>query len=165
MSAVIVPFARSPLELLLESDQLTEWAAFLDAHRRDGRRLAIAYTTDRRSAANRLARRYSATPSPVATLGQVAGRMQRGDLLIVLASPVSRIHTAPCAEGTPVGTLHRLLTGGSLVWGITGPRPNPVADHCHDTVAVPADDPGMLLEGHQRVIDALVAYRARRRAS
>ena len=159
MSAVVVPLARSPVELLLLSDQLTEWARSLDEQRQNGHRIAIACTPDRRTAATRLGRRFGAAPFPVAALDRLADQLMRDDILLLLTSPVSRIHDAPCLEGTPLAALHSLLRTGTLVWGITGPRPNSISVHCHDSVALPLDDPAVLLESHERVVDALIALR------
>jgi D-sedoheptulose 7-phosphate isomerase len=44
---------------------------------------------------------------------------------------------------------------GILAWALTGPAPNPLADLCDETVAVPADDTATVQEVHLALIHML----------
>ncbi|WP_203990295.1 SIS domain-containing protein, partial [Sphaerisporangium rufum] len=70
-----------------------------------------------------------------------------GDILICLStSGTSRnvIAAAQAARGR-----------GITAWALTGPAPNPLADACDETFAVPADDTATVQEVHLAVIHLL----------
>lgn len=157
MTAVALPGGAHPLFALLGSvDQIDEWAARLPTYRLDGHRLLITHTRDRRSEAEFLASGLSADTVPLGRLDRLEAHLSRGDLVLTLASPNAWTSSAACPAADSLATLHRLIRSGVEIWGITGRRPNSVADHCHDSIAVPDDDPGIVLRSHQMIAQLLV---------
>jgi D-sedoheptulose 7-phosphate isomerase len=47
---------------------------------------------------------------------------------------------------------------GMRVWGFTGPAPNPLADRCHETLAVPSADSQVVQELHLVAVHVLCEY-------
>ncbi|HEX2153978.1 MAG TPA: hypothetical protein VHL52_08365 [Acidimicrobiia bacterium] len=157
MTAVALPVGADPLFALLASvDQIDEWAARLPDYRIGDRRLVVTHTRDRRSEAAFLADGLGVGAVSISRLDRLEPHLARGDLIVVLASATARVHSAACPAAGPLATLHRLLRAGVEIWGITGPRPNSVADHCHDAIAVPHGDPGIGLKSHQLIAQLLV---------
>lgn len=156
MTAMALPHSRSHLEsLLVQTEQLNEWAERLHHYKETPSQLVITHTRDRRSAAESLAGAFSSPAIGLTGLHRLETGLERGDLVIVLASPASTFHTAPCLADGPIGALHRLVRGGVEIWGVTGPRPNSIADHCHDSIAMPQADLGLLLKSHELIVDRL----------
>lgn len=77
------------------------------------------------------------------------GTWETHDIALAVVS-----HSADC---DPPPMLPVLLHGGVLVYGLTGPRPNAVADHSHDSLALPITDPDELLSAQRLVIRRLIA--------
>jgi len=146
MSALAFPLEEHPvLDLLTVCDQLDEWSALLEERARQGAAPTVAYSADRRTAAVTLAARFSGTPVELRALDRL--RLDRGDLLVVVSSD---------GDGPPLA-LRRLVRSGARIWSVTGPGPNAVADHSHDSVVVPLADPAMLARAHEIVVQRLIA--------
>jgi D-sedoheptulose 7-phosphate isomerase len=47
---------------------------------------------------------------------------------------------------------------GMRVWGLTGPAPNPLAERCHEALAVPSADPQVVQELHLLAVHVLCEY-------
>lgn len=140
------------VELLAASRQVPEWSEALHRRLESGDRLVVAHGPGRVAEADRFSRAFP-VPSTALDIGNgVTGSLGRGDLLVVIVSADTRRLLHP-AGGLAV--LHRLLRAGVIIWGITGPRPNPVAPYCHDIVAVPEQSPSRLLRSHRLVVDLL----------
>lgn len=142
------------LHLLVRSDQLREWSDWIERLRADGRHMAVAYGPDRRTEGRQLASALSARVAPLSAVGSLESHLRRHDLLVTLSSAGGG---QPSLQ--PVGgfsALHRLLHAGVMIWGITGPRPNPISPYCHDSLAVPESEPSLLLRGHRLVVRRLM---------
>lgn len=141
------------LHLLAHSTQLGEWAAILQELGTGGRRLAVAHGPTRTREADTLARRFGSRTAPLGTVDRLRRHLVTGDLLIVIAPADRRAPSIQSVDGLPA--LRDLLHDGVVIWGITGPHPNPLAPYCHDVIAVPTPDPLIQLRAHRLVIRRL----------
>lgn len=139
------------LDLLAHSTQLGEWAEALHRLGTEGRRLAVAHGPNRTREAERLAERFGSRTAPFGTVDRLRRHLVARDLLIVIAPGDTR--KQPIVDGN--STLQDLLHDGVVIWGITGPRPDPLAPYCHDVIAVPTPDPLLQLRWHRLVIRRL----------
>lgn len=145
-----------PLRMLAHSGQLGEWSDTLHRLGREGRRLGVAYGPPRTQEAERLARRFGSRTAPLGNVDRLRRHLVARDLLVVIASAGRGTHSIQSVDGLPA--LHDLLHDGVVIWGITGPRPNPLAPYCHDVIAVPTPDPLLQLRGHRLVIRRLTRF-------
>lgn len=134
------------LHLLAASTQLQEWTDTLD--RLEGRRVAVAHGPNRTAEAERLAHHFGSRTATLGTIDRLHRHLSAGDLLIALSAGDKQ--TLQSVNGLP--SLHDLLRDGVVIWGITGPPPDPLAPYCHDVLAVPTSDPVLLLRGHRLVV-------------
>lgn len=141
------------LHLVAHSPQLDDWAETLHRLGTDGRRLAVAHGPNRKQEARRLAGRFESLTAPLGASDRIRRHLADRDLLIVITSAVGRAQ--PIQAVNSPSPLHELLLRGVVIWGITGPRPGPVAHYCHDVIAVPTPDPLLLLRSHRLVIRRL----------
>lgn len=141
------------LYLLAQSSQLREWAETLHRMGADGRRLAVAHGPNRTPEAERLAESMGARTTPLGNVDRLRRHLVARDLLIVIASAGRRTHSIQSVDG--LSALQDLLHDGVVIWGITGPRPNPLTPYCHDVIAIPTPDPLLQLRGHRLVIRRL----------
>lgn len=140
------------LQLLACCEQLREWGERMDLLRAAGRRVAVAYGPDRTAEALELAAALSAPAAPLWAARTLEPILGRDDLMVAVTSagrPSRQAGGAPSA-------LDRILHAGVVIWGLTGPRPNPVSPYCHDSLAVPVSDPSLLLRSHRLVVRQLV---------
>ncbi|MDO3706081.1 SIS domain-containing protein [Micromonospora sp. C28SCA-DRY-2] len=71
---------------------------------------------------------------------QVRAHGRPDDILLLLSTSgtsTNLLHAAHAAHDT-----------GLRCWAFTGPTPNPLADACHDTLAIPSDDSQIVQELH-----------------
>jgi D-sedoheptulose 7-phosphate isomerase len=80
---------------------------------------------------------------------QVMAHGRRGDVLVALSTSGRSPNVVAAADVA--------RTIGVRVWGLTGPRPNPLADRCDHIVAVPAASTATVQEVHLVVIHLLCA--------
>ena len=80
---------------------------------------------------------------------QVEGHGRPGDVLVLLSTSGSSSNVLAAAE--------RGRSCGLTVWGLTGPRPNLLADACHEAVCVDAPTTAAVQEGHLVAVHALCA--------
>ncbi|MDQ4019764.1 MAG: SIS domain-containing protein [Actinomycetota bacterium] len=80
---------------------------------------------------------------------QVRAHGRPGDVLVALSTSGRSRNVVAAVEAA--------LDGGLIVWGLTGPAPNPVADLCHDVVAVDAASTATVQEIHQIALHLLCA--------
>lgn len=152
MSAIPIDPGDPLFDQLAASPQLTEWDRTFSE--RAGR-LLVLHTGDGLREATALASAYRGT---TARLGNTVATSQLGwtDLVLVV-----------CAAGSIPDLTRRdlasMLDRAVTIYGLTGARPNPVADHCHDTVAIPRDDTATVRAAHRLVIRQLLVRRAERR--
>lgn len=138
------------LHLLAHSPQLEEWSQSLHRLGTEGRRLAVAHGPNRTPEAERLAHHFGCRSARLADIDRLRRHLSARDLLIVLTPPARQKHSIQLVDGLPA--LHGLLRDGVVIWGITGPPPDPLAPYCHDVIAVPTLDPLLLLRGHRLVV-------------
>ena len=148
--------ASSVGAVLFPAGQAREWSAGIRRTIEMGGRVVVAHSGDRSAGAHALAQGCGATRIVLDEMPGVSHGLGRGDLVVVLVSADAPEGQRPCLPSTTTRALHDLLQRGAIVWGMTGPRPNPVAAHCHDTAAVPTTDPGRLLSVHTALVAELV---------
>ena len=78
---------------------------------------------------------------------QVAGHGTPGDVLLCLSTSGRSPNVLAAAAAA--------RDHGLIVWGLTGPVPNPLAELCDDVLAVPAGDSATVQEVHLAVIHML----------
>jgi hypothetical protein len=142
--------------VLFPAGQAMEWATGIRHTLAVGGRVAVAHSSDRSASAHVLARGCGATRIALDEIHRMGHSLGRGDLVIVIVSAAAPEGHRPCLPSTTTHALHDLLQRGTVVWGMTGPRPNPVADHCHDTAAVPTADVERVLWAHTTLVGELV---------
>ncbi|NUP44474.1 MAG: SIS domain-containing protein [Streptomyces sp.] len=78
---------------------------------------------------------------------QVRAHGRPGDVLVCLST----------SGGSPnvLAAARAAQEGGILAWALTGPAPNPLADLCDETVAVPAEETATVQEVHLAMIHML----------
>ncbi|MFG1703270.1 SIS domain-containing protein [Nonomuraea sp. M3C6] len=78
---------------------------------------------------------------------QVRAHGRPGDVLLCLST----------SGGSPnvLAAARAAQQGGLVAWGMTGPGPNPLADLCDETVAVPAEETATVQEVHLAMIHLL----------
>lgn len=151
MSALPFPGENHPLlDLLAASDQLAEWSVELGTQVHRDSELIVAFGAGRRTAAVTLAACFAGRPVRLDMLPML--QLARGDLLLVFTDDGA---ASPSA-------LRRLVCSGIRIWAVTGPRPNTVADHSHDSVAFPVADADLLSRAHELVVQHLIARPPRR---
>ena len=127
-------------------DQLDGWAARLRACVADGAPPLVAFSPDRVTTARAIATACGTDSVPLGDLHPETA----GAFVIVVSSTGAA--TRPAGTPVPEGSvLHALLRREATIWGITGPRPNPVAVYCQDTVAIADGDPSAVAQGHRRI--------------
>jgi D-sedoheptulose 7-phosphate isomerase len=80
---------------------------------------------------------------------QVLAHGRAGDVLVALSTSGRSANVIAAAEAA--------RSIGVRVWGLTGPRPNPLADHCDDVIAVAAGSTATVQEMHLVVVHLLCA--------
>jgi D-sedoheptulose 7-phosphate isomerase len=80
---------------------------------------------------------------------QVHAHGRQGDVLVLLSTSGRSPNVLAAADAA--------RTVGVHVWGLTGPRPNPLASRCDDVVAVVSDSTATVQEVHLVVIHLLCA--------
>jgi D-sedoheptulose 7-phosphate isomerase len=80
---------------------------------------------------------------------QVVAHGRRGDVLVALSTSGRSPNVVAAAKAARAIGVH--------VWGLTGARPNPLADHCDHVIAVPAESTATVQEVHLVVIHLLCA--------
>jgi D-sedoheptulose 7-phosphate isomerase len=80
---------------------------------------------------------------------QVEGHGRPGDVLVLLSTSGASLNVLRAAE--------RGRHLGLDVWGLTGPAPNPLAERCHEVVAVDAPSTAAVQAVHLVAIHALCA--------
>jgi D-sedoheptulose 7-phosphate isomerase len=78
---------------------------------------------------------------------QVVAHGRRGDVLVAMSTSGRSPNVVEAAKAA--------RTVGVEVWGLVGPRPNPLADCCDDVVAVPVESTATVQEIHLVVIHLL----------
>jgi D-sedoheptulose 7-phosphate isomerase len=78
---------------------------------------------------------------------QVRAHGRPGDVLMCLSTSGGSANVLAAALAAQ--------ENGILAWALTGPAPNPLADLCDETVAVPADDTATVQEVHLAMIHML----------
>lgn len=81
---------------------------------------------------------------------QVRAHGRPDDLLLLL--------TTSGASSNLLTAAHAAHHTGLRTWAFTGPTPNPLADLCHDTLAVPSDDSQVVQELHLVAVHVLCEY-------
>lgn len=145
------------LQLLITCEQLRQWSEHLESQCSRGHRLAIAHGHDRGAEGEELAAAYLAPLAPLAAVERLEPHLRRGDLLLIVSSAGGGKPSLQSVGG--MSALRGLLHRGVVIWGITGPRPNPVSPYCHDSLAVPESEPSILLRSHRLVVRQLVIAR------
>jgi D-sedoheptulose 7-phosphate isomerase len=80
---------------------------------------------------------------------QVLAHGRPGDVFVGLSTSGRSANVIAAAEAA--------RSAGLRVWGLTGPRPNPLADHCDDVVTVAAGSTATVQELHLVVVHLLCA--------
>jgi phosphoheptose isomerase len=80
---------------------------------------------------------------------QVRAHGRPGDVLVALSTSGRSTNVLAAAAAA--------AEGGLTVWGVTGQAPNPLADACHDAVAIDAAATATVQEAHQVVVHLLCA--------
>jgi phosphoheptose isomerase len=80
---------------------------------------------------------------------QVLAHGRLGDVLVALSTSGRSPDVLAAAAAA--------RSAGVTVWGLTGPRPNPLAETCDDVLAVSAPTVANVQEVHQVVIHLLCA--------
>lgn len=81
---------------------------------------------------------------------QVAAHGRPGDLLLLISTSG--------ASGNLLAAADTGVERGLGCWALTGPAPNPLADRCQDTVAVPSPEPQVVQELHLVSIHVLCEH-------
>lgn len=149
--------------LLAVSPQLEEWSAGIGALISEGRRLVVAHTRDRTAEAMSLGVRFSAATSQLESDRLCRIGLRPRDLVIGVTTAAAG--RRPLQPVTGLACLPGLLHRGVVVWGITGPRPNPISPYCHDILAVPTSDLALLLRCHRLAIGRLTGIPHRNEGS
>ena len=80
---------------------------------------------------------------------QVAAHGREGDVLLTLSTSGRSPNLVRAAETA--------RARGLLVWAMTGPSPNPLADAAHDALVVPATSTAAIQDAHQVAVHLLCA--------
>jgi D-sedoheptulose 7-phosphate isomerase len=80
---------------------------------------------------------------------QVRAHGRPGDICVLLSTSGRSPNVVQAARAAAAGRL--------VVWGFTGPRPNPLADACDDAVCVEADATATIQEVHLVLVHLLAA--------
>lgn len=80
---------------------------------------------------------------------QVLAHGRAGDVFVALSTSGRSANVIAAAEAA--------RSIGVRVWGLTGPRPNPLADHCDDAIAVAAGSTATVQELHLVVVHLMCA--------
>ncbi|MFC4016512.1 SIS domain-containing protein [Micromonospora sp. GCM10011542] len=81
---------------------------------------------------------------------QVQAHGREGDILLLLTTSGTSTNLLTAAH-----TAHHT---GLTTWALTGPTPNPLADTCHDTLAIDSPDPQVVQELHLVTSHLLCEY-------
>jgi phosphoheptose isomerase len=80
---------------------------------------------------------------------QVRAHGRDGDVLVALSTSGRSPNLIGAAEAARLA--------GLVVWAMTGPRPNPLADAAHDALAVPVPSTACIQDAHQVAVHLLCA--------
>lgn len=150
----------SSIQRQLQARQAAEWAELIRSRRAAGGHLIISPSHDRHYEGSFLSGSLSARSIPLDALQPWSHALKTEDVVVVLAGLECQ-GKAGCLPENCSHPLHPAVRRGAVVLGLTGPRPNGVAEHCHDSMALEISDPDELLQAHRAALLRLVPLLSR----